>query len=520
MGVDHKTSLNERWNNFQSGLFEQKDAASLAFFRIVLGVMLMHDALKIFPIEMGNYAITEFRPYYYGFGWVQANLTLITICVNTLPFAVFCVTIGLFYRIAMPITAIILTYMFLIYPEHYLNHYYMLILFCTLMSFIPANKIWSIDSLIKNKQTKNETTVPAWSYWLLKMQTEVILVYAGLVKINWDWLQLQPLGSWVRLGFFDVPIIGPIFFFDPVVAIGAYGVIILHVFGAPLLFWDKARPWVFGVYTCFHLTNSALFNIGIFPFMTIGATLLFFNPNWPRLWIKKLKPTTDKVVKIYEGVRSFSIPKKVFLIFTFTWVAIQIITPIPALFSDNLKTAWHGHKDLFAWRMMLNDRAINTAMYVVHIPQRRRIEFIPLRKYLSARQCTRVAWRPNMSVQFANYLEEEYKQKYAATDVRVHAYILLAVNFREPALWADPTLNLADYEPKFGIHEWILPLDKPFRTWEEKVKAGRFTKPTYQEILDAMQLPKEEIIVFDKPQVDLTTHVERPDCRSVYSYDY
>ena len=79
---------------------------------------------------------------------------------------------------------------------------------------------------------------------------------------------------------------GGILDYDWVISLGNYGVIALHVLGAPLLFFKKTRLPIFIIYILFHISNHHTFDIGIFPWMTIAATTLFFNPGWPRVWLE------------------------------------------------------------------------------------------------------------------------------------------------------------------------------------------------------------------------------------------
>ena len=503
--------MNIKVKEYYKQAFEKQDGASLAVFRIIIGILLMKDVPVI--QYTSQHGPDSFSASFYGFEWVQADPTLIALCINFLPLTVFCIIFGLFYRLAMPLTTLILAYLFLISPEYYLNHYYMLILFCTLMSFMPASKTWSLDALIQ-KSSDKDTGVPNWYYWILKLQTEVILIYAGLVKINWDWFGLQPLSTWFTPELYKLPVIGWLFFFDAPIVIGAYGVILLHTVGAPLLYFKKTRPWVFALYVCFHMSNSIMFDIGIFPYMTIAATLLFFSPDWPRKILKKIEPLTSASISVYKKIANFKLSRKVTILLLGIWILFQIINPLPVLFTSNLKTAWTGHRHFFTWRMMLNDKRVYNVSYVVHMPERRRIEFVPLEEHLNKRQCFRFTSIPNMAVQFANYLEEYYSKKYDTDIVKVYTYTDMSINFREPELWADPTVNLAAQEPKYGVHEWLEPVDNPFRTWKEYLHSPQYIPPTYRKILKAMQLPLEENIAFDKQGVTLDARPVLPKCKN------
>ncbi|MGH1457079.1 MAG: HTTM domain-containing protein [Alphaproteobacteria bacterium] len=501
------TRITQKWNDLTQRPFETHDGASLAVFRIMLGILLLSDALNKFPKK---FIIKDFRPTYHGFDWIQANPDLVNLCINILPYTIICVIFGFLYRITMPVTTLMVAYLFFAFPEHYLNHYYLLLLYLILMSVIPAHKTWSIDAIIQNK--KEENTTPSWCYLILKLQTEIMLIFAGLVKINNDWLHLLPLSGWIRIGFQDIPIINHLVLYDTTIAIGAYGIILLHILGAPLLFHRKTRPWIFGLYVCFHLINSQIFHIGIFPFMAIAATLLFFAPNWPKtFWSKISIYILPPLTHIKNATSKSKLPRKIIIALISIWLLVQIVLPIPALLSTNLQVEWTGHRDMFSWRMMLNERSIKSAVFAVHIPERRRIEFVSLKSHLTPMQCFRITWS-DTTVQFANYLEKLYQEKYDTNDVRVHAYIIIRVNLREEELWANPTIDISKYETKYGTYEWLEPANNKLRTWKEYVQSSNYEPPTYGEILDAMQLPNEEIIVFADVNDNLNSHPSKPRC--------
>ncbi len=137
--------------------------------------------------------------------------------------------------------------------------------------------------------------MPAWSVWLFRLQFEVVYIHAGIVKLNPDWLRLEPMGMWLaqQKGW---ALIGPLFNQDWVVAIAAYGAIALHLVGAPLLLFRRTRGPVIVVYFAFHLMNHFMFNIGIFPWLTMAATLMFLEPDWPKRVLRGTLRWADRAV--------------------------------------------------------------------------------------------------------------------------------------------------------------------------------------------------------------------------------
>ena len=173
-----------------------------------------------------------------------------------------------------------------------------MILIAFLMVVVPAHRAYSVDATLTGRP--QSSTVPAWSIWLFRLQFELLYIFAGVVKINPDWLRLEPMGMWMARRS-DFALIGPLFTEDWFVAIIAYSVILLHIVGAPLLLFRRTRIYVAALYFVFHITNHFFFQIGIFPWLAIAGTLLFFDPNWPRQLADQLRrwaggspaPTTE-----------------------------------------------------------------------------------------------------------------------------------------------------------------------------------------------------------------------------------
>jgi vitamin K-dependent gamma-carboxylase len=232
-----------------------------------------------------HYIAPEFFFKYYGFEWVQAwpgdgmYWHFAALAVLALLIA-----LGVFYRLATLLFFLAFTYIFLLDQARYLNHFYLVILISVALMVIPAPHL--------------RAPAPAWSIWLFRLQFEVMYIYAGVVKINADWLRLEPMGMWLarRDDFF---LLGEYFFQqDWVVALASYGAILLHIVGAPLLLWKVTRGWVMVVYFAFHLMNHFLFNIGIFPWMAMAGTLIFLEPDWPRRAWRATKQLTFKLFRL------------------------------------------------------------------------------------------------------------------------------------------------------------------------------------------------------------------------------
>jgi hypothetical protein len=265
-----RAAINLR-RRFIDPLFVEVDVSALVVFRAMFGLIMLVECWRFWSkgwIER-HYVVPQFFFKYYGFEWVEpwagdgmywhfGALAVLSLLIM----------LGVLYRLAAVLFFLAFTYVFLLDQARYLNHFYLVVLVSFLLIFVPANRSW-------------RDTAPAWSVWLFRLQFEVMYLYAGIVKVNADWLRLEPMGMWLARRD-DWPLLGELFLQDWVVALASYGAIALHLVGAPLLLVKATRGWVMALYFAFHLMNHFLFSIGIFPWLAMAGTLLFLEPDWPK----------------------------------------------------------------------------------------------------------------------------------------------------------------------------------------------------------------------------------------------
>lgn len=146
--------------------------------------------------------------------------------------------------------------------------------------------------------------MPFWNYFLLKFQFFVLYFIAGLKKSSSEWLYEWQY-SMTNLSFHWV--------FTPfrmVIGSELTNFLIVHWFAAIFdtsiaffLIYKRTRPIATLFATAFHLMNSRLFNIGMFPFVCLVELPLFYEHDWPRTLWRKLKSSTSSVGKMIAEER-------------------------------------------------------------------------------------------------------------------------------------------------------------------------------------------------------------------------
>ena len=495
-------------HRLQTLLFEKLDSSSLVFFRIAFGAIIFWEALDYLAKGwVSRYWIEPAFNFKYSlFPWVQALPGQGMIYLHyVLAGLALLVALGLFYRPAMALLWLTISYIFLLDETRYLNHVYLTSLVSFLLIFIPLNRNFSLDKLFFFP-TK-DPTLPAWMLWLLRFQIGVPYFFGGVAKLNTDWLQGQPMRMWLsRLT--DFPIVGHFFTEDWFIYLATYGGLLIDLLAVPLLLYKRTRFAMFLLLVSFHFLNARWFHIGIFPWMMIAATTLFLEPDWPkRLWqglrrypLAVALPSTVMglglgftAVWLYEeralAVFAVGALAGAVLIYLFTqpftsessskrlgqaqapprrrswvlslvglWMLCQIVIPLRHYaIPGNSNWTEEGHR--FAWHMLLRSKSGALTYLVTDLETGQQTRVDP-RDLLPSWQTSRLAGTPHMIHQFAHYIKETYAESgFENVSVRAKAHARLNGRPSKPII--DPDVDLA-LEPKNIWHNpWILPLEEP-----------------------------------------------------------
>jgi vitamin K-dependent gamma-carboxylase len=375
------------------------------------------------------------------------------------------VALGFHYRVCMPLFCAGFTYVELIDKTTYLNHYYLVSLLSALLVAVPAHSVWSVDA--RRRPEPANRTVPAWTVSLLRFQIGVVYVFAGLAKLNADWLlDAQPMRIWLAARS-DLPLIGP-FFTQAWIAYAfswfgaAYDLTIVF-----FLLWGRTRFLAYVKVILFHVMTALLFPIGMFPWIMIVATLIFFPPDWPR---RAAKLRVDQPSDPERTVREPSLPAssarpRSMDIAAGAWstnttaallavyAAIQIAVPLRA-YLPGADPEWTGRGFNFAWRVMLIEKAGHTELIAGdrstgrHWPVR-------MRDYVTERQEKMMAQDPFMVRALARHIASDLRARGVA-GVEVRADSFAALNGRPVQRLIDPRVDFAGQAPP----DWIVPLNR------------------------------------------------------------
>ena len=444
--------LKETGRAISQALVAPVDVSALATFRVFLGMIMVWEVYRYhyygriarYYIEPHFFFPYELFPFLHPLPGPWMYLVFFGMGLAALG-----VALGFLYRASAILFFLTYTYVFLLDKTQYNNHYYFISLLGFLLIFVDAHRWASVDQKLRPDLQGEQ--VPYWQFFIFKAQVFIVYFYAAVAKINPDWLVGEPMRTWL-LNRADYPVIGPFLATEAGVYFFTYGGLLFDLLVGFLLLWRPTRLLAFLGLLVFHLLNSWLFSIGIFPFLMIAATILFVEPDWPRRILRGAPRPATTSPPAYSNLY-----RKAIVSFVGLYLALQILIPLRHwLYPGEVSWTEEGHR--FSWHMKLRDKAGQIA-FTITDPQTQQTWPVDMYQDLDPRQVDKMASRPDMILQYAHYL----KQKAEAAGIQnpvVRVEARAALNGRPYQLLIDPEANLAEMPYTiFARAPWIVPLE-------------------------------------------------------------
>ncbi|MDX1364167.1 MAG: HTTM domain-containing protein [Arenibacter latericius] len=429
-------------------LFTKIDNSALLIFRMFFGMLISLECYGaiITGWVKRNLIAPQFTFTFIGFEWLQplpgSGMYYYFFVMGTLGI---CIALGYKYRFSMLVFTILWAGVYLMQKTAYNNHYYLLLLLSGIMFFLPANKNYSIDARLD--PSIKENTMFAYVKWVIVLQLLIVYTYAAIAKMYGDWLDFSFLKVLFH-GKAHYPLVGDLLQHTAVHQfIGVLG-ILFDLLIVPALLWKPIRKWAFIASIFFHLFNSIVFQIGIFPYLALAFTLFFYPPEVIRKIFLKNK------IAFVKG--DFQLPsnKKWIVGFIMLYFSVQLALPVRHYFiKDDVLWTEEGHR--MSWRMMLRSRQ-GVATYKVVSKSTGDVYMVDQDTYMTKSQQRKTASYPDFIWQFAQHLKKEYKEK--GEEVSVFVDSKVGINGKPLRPFVDPNVDLANEPWNYFRHNpWILP---------------------------------------------------------------
>ena len=343
-------------------------------------------------------------------------------------------------RLGALIFVVPFTYVELLDKTNYLNHYYFVSLMAGLFVFLPS-------------RNQDAAGVPRFARDLPKLLLTLVYFYAGLAKLNADWMwEALPLAIWLPQHS-DFPVVGPILTWPVTAYLFSWGGLIFDLFAGFALWSDRWRPWVYPVVVVFHLLTWFLFPIGVFPWVMMGSTLVFFSPSFHRGWLGRW---TRMAIPEFRRSSCDSAANRWGLSLSMGFLLVQLALPWRFLaYPGDLFWTESGYR--FSWRVMLMEKA-GVAYFYAQDGEGRERE-VDLSGWFTPNQFKMMATQPDMIVQAAKWIKQHDLDMGLDTR-RVRAEVWVGLNGKRSQLFVDPFVDLSQIEDAmWASRDWVLPLD-------------------------------------------------------------
>lgn len=417
---------------------QRVDAASLVVLRVLVGVLLFASTLRFVARGWVEELLLapSFHFHYWGFGWVGEPSPIFAYGLFAmLALASLALAAGVWVRLCAALALFAFTVIELIDVTYYLNHYYFLS--CLLATFVLLPPQPEADGRVARVQLA-----------LTQVQVALVYVYAGIAKLNSDWLlHAQPLKIWLARHA-ELPLIGR-FMDEPWLAYAfSWAGAGFDVLVVPALLYKPTRAYAYAAVVGFHLVTGLLFPIGMFPYFMIACATILFAPDWPRRF-----PNFPRVLDRPRRPAQPAIitPAAVLL-------AIQLLLPWRAwLYPGDV--LWHEQGFRFSYRVMLVEKA-GFVEFRVHDRESGRSWIVDPRDELTALQLKMMSTQPDLIAQYARHLAAELERQQPAGDIEVRVDALVSFNGRPHHRLIDPDVDLAHTRVGLANAPWILPAPK------------------------------------------------------------
>lgn len=431
-------------------------AAPLAVFRVGFGLMIFAGLIRFW--SKGWIADLYIRPRYffpfYGFEFVKSwgEYTYLLFAIAAV--SALMVAAGWFYRAAATVLFISFTYIELIDKSTYLNHYYFICLMSFLLIFLPTHACFSVDAYRRKEWAAN--LIPRWTTDSLKLIVFILYFFAGLAKINSDWLiHALPLRIWLPARN-DMPLIGGLFNHKWAWYAFSWAGCLYDLSIPFLLYFRKTRLPAFAAVVVFHGLTAILFPIGMFPYIMIVTALIFFSGAFHQKIIDKVsswfrlpsQPKTAGKIYSYPGNTGKAV-RFLFLAF----FIVQLALPLRfVLYPGELFWTEEGYR--FSWRVMLMEKAGYTQFTVKDKTGKSIV--VDNNEFLTTLQEKMMSTQPDMILQYAHILRDYYSErKFEDPEVYVDSYVTLNGRLGKPLVF--PETNLSAEKDSFKHKNWITP---------------------------------------------------------------
>lgn len=387
----NNSAISTIWAKYVDSLAASVSGASLAIFRIAVGLVMTLEAWSLVRPSASTNGRVMLETYYTGadihfhfpyawFEWVpilpnQWMHALVAILAG----ASLLVAVGLLYRIAAVVLFLAWGYFYVIESTrtYWMSYYYLELLVTFLLIWMPAARRYSVDGWLRRKIRKSPQPImiPNACLLLLRLQLVIAYFYAGVAKLNSDWLlNAVPMKNFLVTAasrhFQGITWVQDLLHSVSFAYFLSWSGALFDVSIGFLLLARKTRFSGFVLLLLFHAFNHFILfdDIIWFPLLGVTTATIFFEPDWPEKIWRPLQRVKSKGIAAKTPEFRLTLPfRNAIAVFIFIWLGVQILLPIRHYFiAGDGRFTWEGLP--FSWRLKTEMYSADPCEIFVHDP--------------------------------------------------------------------------------------------------------------------------------------------------------
>ncbi|CAG5134217.1 unnamed protein product [Candidula unifasciata] len=358
----------------------------------------------------------------------------------------------------------------------------------------------------------------------------IVYFIAGLKKLDMDWVSGYSMQSLSKHWVFS-----PLRMLLTESQIDLYivhlGGLLIDLSMGFLLFFDKTRVFGLVVSASFHLMNSQLFSIGMFPYAMLVMQLILCSTSWPRKYFQMIPPSlrlftpeemefkssdscvypkvcvkseayTSRYQMAYSKIAPPTSPRlkhKLASLFTILFVAWQFFLPYSHGITKGYNN-WTNGLYGYSWDMMVHSWSVQHIRITYYDKDTGRSGYLNPNVWTGGNQ--RWSSHGDMVKQYAQCIADNL-HKYNISNVALYFDVWRSLNSRFQQRMIDPRVDMvtAGWNPLLQP-SWLMPLMVDLSDWRTKLEE-------IKKSLDA-DTPVDVVFVADFPGMYLENYVQ-PD---------
>ncbi|EDO38994.1 predicted protein [Nematostella vectensis] len=477
-------------SRIQEYLLTPCDPSNLAILRILFGLFMVIDI----PQERGLSSLhsrwEEGMCYFPLFNVLQPlSVDWMHIVYLVMLAGASGIFLGFMFRISCILFIIPYWYVFWLDKGVWNNHSYLYGLFSIMLLMTDSNRYWSLDGLINPKIRNAE--IPKWNYFLFRFQVFLVYFYAGIKKLDQDWMTGYSMTGLSKEWVFDP--------FRAFLSDETIDLVLVHICGLCFdlfvgffLLFDKTRPIGILFALAFNGMNSQMFHIGMFSYTMMATLPLFCSPSWPKKlfsrmpsWLTFILPTTDAAQQshhcLYEAAKDKQVNSKqaslqqLLMLTVFAcYVAAQLFLPYSHFITKGYN-GWTQGLYGYSWDMMVHSWSTQHVRIKVVDQVTGKEIFIKPGAFIGGGRRRHSRWNshPDMIKQYVDCLAEKLKARedLDISEPAIYLDIWRSMNRRFQQRFVNPNIDIlhADWSP-FQKTTWVQPLLMELSPWRSKLK--------------------------------------------------